>query len=224
MNMQKIFKKAFTLAEVLITLTIIGIVAAMTIPTLMSKYKDQATVTKLKKAQSIISNAFSIANTKDGDVIELKSNSYGSWMDWTFSSGIPPESINSIFQNIKGTPVGDISSSYASIRSEDDIIFGLHIGMPEYGLLICTDYKMIKGYHSTIESIQCQNIFRFDFTENFTIVPSGTPNSNYTLRKPDTCPSNNAWDNGCTYWTLATGKIKKKAGEWDDRLGFTSNR
>ena len=40
---------AFTLAEVLITLAIIGIVAAMTIPTLIAKYFDKAMEAKYKK-------------------------------------------------------------------------------------------------------------------------------------------------------------------------------
>ena len=39
----------FTLAEVLITLGIIGIVAAMTIPTLMQKYYEKQTVAHLKE-------------------------------------------------------------------------------------------------------------------------------------------------------------------------------
>ena len=38
MDMKKI-KKGFTLAEVLITLGIIGVVAALTIPTFMQKYR-----------------------------------------------------------------------------------------------------------------------------------------------------------------------------------------
>ncbi len=45
-------KAAFTLAEVLITLAIIGIVAAMTIPTLISKYQDNQFKTAYKKAYS----------------------------------------------------------------------------------------------------------------------------------------------------------------------------
>ena len=36
---------AFTLAEVLITLGIIGIVAALTIPALITKYQDKVTIT-----------------------------------------------------------------------------------------------------------------------------------------------------------------------------------
>lgn len=42
--------KGFTLAEVLITLGIIGIVAAMTLPTLVNNYKKQIYVVGLKKA------------------------------------------------------------------------------------------------------------------------------------------------------------------------------
>ncbi len=51
------FKSAFTLAEVLVTLGIIGIVAAMTIPTLQAKYQKQEYVTRLKKAYATINQA-----------------------------------------------------------------------------------------------------------------------------------------------------------------------
>ena len=46
--------RAFTLAEVLITLGIIGVVAAITIPTLMANYQKAQYVTALKKAYSQI--------------------------------------------------------------------------------------------------------------------------------------------------------------------------
>jgi len=49
---------AFTLAEVLITLAIIGVVAAMTIPTLISDYQEKVLVTKVKKMYSLLSNAY----------------------------------------------------------------------------------------------------------------------------------------------------------------------
>ena len=47
----------FTLAEVLITLVIIGVIAAMTIPTLMNKTNNQELVSKLKKTYSTLSQA-----------------------------------------------------------------------------------------------------------------------------------------------------------------------
>lgn len=49
---------AFTLAEVLITLGIIGIVAALTIPSLMGKYREKQTVSAVKTAYSIFSQAY----------------------------------------------------------------------------------------------------------------------------------------------------------------------
>ena len=50
-------KNAFTLAEVLITLVIIGVVAALTIPTAINKYKEQELKSQFKKAYSIIKQA-----------------------------------------------------------------------------------------------------------------------------------------------------------------------
>ena len=58
---------AFTLAEVLITLGIIGVVAAMTMPSLIQNYQEKATVTKLKKFYSLVSQAYvSILNDEGG--------------------------------------------------------------------------------------------------------------------------------------------------------------
>jgi prepilin-type N-terminal cleavage/methylation domain-containing protein len=49
------FKKAFTLAEVLITLGIIGVVAALTMPALIADYQKHALKTQFKKAFSTYS-------------------------------------------------------------------------------------------------------------------------------------------------------------------------
>ena len=59
-------KKAFTLAEVLITLTIIGVIAAITIPNLMQKYTKHQYVVGLKKAYAELSNAIKIAPLTEG--------------------------------------------------------------------------------------------------------------------------------------------------------------
>ena len=58
-------KKGFTMAEVLITLGIIGIVAAMTLPTLMSKYDLHVRQQQFKKAYSVLSNALQKADFDD---------------------------------------------------------------------------------------------------------------------------------------------------------------
>ncbi len=48
----------FTLAEVLITLGIIGVVAALTIPTLVANYQKKVWVTQLKKDVSLLQNSY----------------------------------------------------------------------------------------------------------------------------------------------------------------------
>lgn len=59
-------KKGFTLAEVLITLGIIGIVAALTIPTLMQSTNSKDVVAKVKKARNVITNAINIGAAHEG--------------------------------------------------------------------------------------------------------------------------------------------------------------
>ena len=49
-------RRAFTLAEVLITLGIIGVVAAITMPTLITKVQDRILMNQFKKVYSILSN------------------------------------------------------------------------------------------------------------------------------------------------------------------------
>jgi len=65
--MNGIKKRAFTLAELLIVLGIIGIIAALTMPALIANHKKQVTVTKLKKTVSILNQAFKLAEAEHGD-------------------------------------------------------------------------------------------------------------------------------------------------------------
>lgn len=55
------YKTAFTLAEVLITLGIIGIIAAMTMPTIINKANDKANIARLKKTYTLLSQALMFA-------------------------------------------------------------------------------------------------------------------------------------------------------------------
>ena len=51
-------RAGFTLAEVLITLGIIGVVAALTMPSLIENHRKKEVVTKLKAFNSIMGQAF----------------------------------------------------------------------------------------------------------------------------------------------------------------------
>ena len=63
----KRFKKGFTLAEVLITLAIIGVVAAIAIPSVISNSQQQEFKTGLKKAVSVLNSAITMNIALDGE-------------------------------------------------------------------------------------------------------------------------------------------------------------
>ena len=65
-------KIGFTLAEVLIVIGIIGMIANMTIPTLMASVQEQQQVTQLKKAYTVINQALSQMATDNGCIGDLK--------------------------------------------------------------------------------------------------------------------------------------------------------
>lgn len=68
----KIFKKslAFTLAEVLITIGVIGVVAAITLPSLITKSRKVMVENRLKDTYSILANATRLAEGEFGADID----------------------------------------------------------------------------------------------------------------------------------------------------------
>lgn len=60
-------KSGFTLAEVLVTLMIIGVIAAMTIPSLMQSTSSQEYKTAFKKAVSMLNQAVTLNYALDGE-------------------------------------------------------------------------------------------------------------------------------------------------------------
>ncbi len=74
-------KRAFTLSEVLITIGILGIVMAMTLPNLIKGYQKKATVEQLKKAYSVVSNALEMSQHENGDLKYWNVQNLGSTSD-----------------------------------------------------------------------------------------------------------------------------------------------
>ncbi len=79
-------KTAFTLAEVLITLGIIGIVAAMTLPTLIANYQKKVVETRLISFYSKINQAYRMSYAENGDTADWietnKTYSYEEMLNW----------------------------------------------------------------------------------------------------------------------------------------------
>lgn len=94
-------KNAFTLAEVLITLGIIGVVAAMTIPTLIANIRSKQYSSKFKKTISTLSNSAKMSNAQYGfDFSGLETGCTGS------SANDNPEDKQSICSLLNGTLTG----------------------------------------------------------------------------------------------------------------------
>lgn len=74
-------KKGFTLSEVLITLVVIGVVAAISIPLVYSDWQRERTLTQLKKSYSVFANAMDLAILREGaiDTWTINAHTTGSW-------------------------------------------------------------------------------------------------------------------------------------------------
>jgi prepilin-type N-terminal cleavage/methylation domain-containing protein len=59
---------AFTLAEILIVIGIVGIVSALTIPTLIKNYQKRSTINRLKKAYSELQQVVKLAENDNGEI------------------------------------------------------------------------------------------------------------------------------------------------------------
>ena len=78
-------KAAFTLAEVLITLGIIGIVAAMTLPSLIADYQKKVVETKVKAFYSKMNQAYLMSYAENGDTADWlvsKRYTYEETVEW----------------------------------------------------------------------------------------------------------------------------------------------
>ncbi len=74
--------KGFTLAEVLITLGIIGVVAAITIPSLISKVQRSQIEAQVKENYSSVAQAMRMAKADDAEDMPVSTNNTQSMKEW----------------------------------------------------------------------------------------------------------------------------------------------
>ena len=113
-------KSAFTLAEVLITLGIIGVIAALTIPSLIAKYQDKVLIQQTKKAFSVFQNGLALASQDNGTPGD---NSL------TFSKG---QSSSTVTKNLSKYFNGAQVCANASQKGCSQFFYQCARGVPQY--------------------------------------------------------------------------------------------
>ena len=154
----KKLKWGFTLAEILITMGIIGVVAALTIPVLVSNSNANAYKTALKKNISVLNSAINTSMARSG--IDLENSSVQDYEDlanWILTgdvSGTGYPILAVIARRTAATSVPYNGSESLWLTDGTRLAFFLHRWVPTYGCLEITDPKqfnpqdqqLISGY------------------------------------------------------------------------------
>lgn len=130
-------EQAFTLAEVLITLGIIGIVAAMTLPAILAKTEKQETIAKLKKTYSIMTQGIKQSELENGElstwpegdniVVEDYYNKY--WKPYYKNPKICPTAKDCGYASNRGwTNLNGDAFSWSVVSDESRVLFMLADG------------------------------------------------------------------------------------------------
>jgi len=204
---------AFTLAETLITLTIIGVIAAMTIPTLLSKYQSHVQLTALKKAYSNLQNAIKMLPIS----LNCGTDYNCVWDETDVSTGDSDQKFNkAMAKQFKYTEIdeytnfiisdeeyGNYSMNWGYFVTPDGMTWGMHYINSEYIHIWVDTTGIAKGPNK-----RGKDVFQFDIATNSqngipagTVMPSGSKISSEYF-------NNDAqyWRNNDDNWYL-TGKV-----------------
>ena len=159
-------KRAFTLAEVLITLGIIGVVAALTLPGLITNYQKKVTAVRLEKFYTIMSQAVMSWSVEDGidtatfqfdDIVVRNGENSKNWFNSTIGKYIQQDSIlnSDNKQSYFDSKFVDGSGFVAYITSKDIMHF-----------FYCIEYK-----YCSLENYDGKHTFLFSLV-NGKFIPS----------------------------------------------------
>ncbi len=176
-NYDYIKKPAFTLAEVLITLGILGIVIAMTLPSLIGKYNNLVYTVKLKKAVSSLEQTFQyIMAVEMVDSLEETSLFQSIYFDQCEENHYPSdygcgtffEELNKLLKSKPFLPTKDLQTYSLDGRKDNNSKGHYYLILPD-GTAInhyFRFWKKARGFGSTTnitnEPYRRQGYFRFD--------------------------------------------------------------
>ena len=213
-------KKGFTLAEVLITLGIIGIVSAITLPSLIQGYKEQATVTRVKKFYSVFSQAYTMAVDEHGTIdnwglknSKLYEDDYGnslhtdeSLKEYDKFLTIMSKYLNKADYKTLHNSKGDGNSENTGyVLADGTQIIGIWLQPENCNRTnsYCGDFYIKtdnKPYYDENNNFQ-PNIFGFQITPD-RIIPYGTDNATFKYQ----CLNGKNYSR-CTGWIIMNGNM-----------------
>lgn len=228
MDEKFLIKNAFTLAEVLIVVGIIGIIGALTIPTLIAKQQEAVFISQLKKAYSALSQAYKLAEQENGTP-----DNWGLVKDGTNIGARPVIDMLKPYLNVdkdcadgsQGCFPSGVNYKYL-VESLGNFTILDNLGSPKLkltdGILLmggvsdqnCADiygpslalkntcgsyYIDINGYKNPNQF--GKDVFMFRLTK-YGIIPYGTPGAGASTFSSDCENKTTSKGYGCTAWVL----------------------
>ena len=217
-------KNGFTLAEVLITLVIIGVIAAMTIPTMINKTQEQENVVALKKAYSIMAQAFKLTEVKYGPI--------DTW-EWSSDNIIPifekvSENLQIMYKGDNTTNTNCFPDSFkylgastsntmlyskASARLSDGMSLrlearGTNCNQTRGSITNICGIAIVDTNGNAAPNLYGKDLFQFYVTKNG-LLPLGTEGDLYNVNTYCNINSHDMQYNGvgCAAWVIAKGNM-----------------
>lgn len=229
--MKKFSEKAFTLAETLLVLGIIGVVAALTLPSLTNDTNNKDKVVKLKKAYSVLEASYGRMTGNYGILdewseidtetiskrmtasMQLSKNCEMKADDSCFAEGAKIEGIGGI-TNVKSTDVAKVMTadgySFAFLIEQTDDkdcnldITGDDSSMPASLKKVCGVVMVDVTGAGRSKSVQGKDLFEFYITKEG-IYPVGTENDDFFKWEEDCM--NTKGGSACTAWAIYNGNL-----------------
>ena len=213
-------KAAFTLAEVLITLGIIGVVAAMTMPTLIAKHRAQVLQTQFKKRYSEVSQALvqlkkndEFLNVTDGPQLQdllVQQFKEAKAPARNIYTSTPERQKELLGFELPVYKTLDKNSEYYERALDDGFIFINN----EYFVFINADYSSLNNASIIIDinalkgpNIAGYDLFFFNLDENFIL--RSTDKIDYLCNKKT---SGNQSGYSCSYYAMTDKDYFKNLG------------
>ena len=185
---------AFTLAETLIVMGIIGIVSALTLPNLNSSTGEKEKVAKVKKIYRDLNDAYGRAIAVYGPVEEWFTNDTTDEQETKRFGERFTEFLKTSKITVNGGDYGAILADGTQIHTPNGVDLNTskyYNGLKFVGVIVVDIDGPNKG-----KNINGQDVFYFDVMSDGTIVPDG-----YNA-ETGSSPCDNSYGHYCTRWVI----------------------